>query len=185
MYHVITDNRFPYDVYGSQQDSGTAARPEPHRPRHDRRARLVFRRRRGERLHRHRSEGQQHPIRRRHRRQPVALRPADRAVAEHYAVADARRAVRWAASRLQKYRFPWTPPLVFSPIEPDALYYGAQVLLKTTDGGLTWKEISPDLTGDTRKDKTAAAGPVTPENARALGLRRDLCRSRPRRSRRA
>ena len=70
---------------------------------------------------------------------------------------------------MQKYRFPWTPPLIFSPLEPATLYLGAQVLLKTVDGGLTWKEISPDLTGDTRKEKTAADVPVTPQNARALG----------------
>jgi hypothetical protein len=51
----------------------------------------------------------------------------------------------------RKYRFPWTSPLVFSPFDPGTLYYGAQSLLKTIDGGLNWKEISPDLTGDTRR----------------------------------
>src|SRR5262249_35241750 len=42
-------------------------------------------------------------------------------------------------------------------------------LLKTTDGGLTWKQISADLTGDTRQDRTALGPSPTPENAPALG----------------
>ena len=104
----------------------------------------------------------------------VAIRPAHRAVAEHHAVADAHGRSDGQHRDCRNTAFPWTPPLVFSPLEPDALYYGAQVLLKTIDGGLTWKEISPDLTGDTRKDKTRAAVPVTPENAHGARVRRDL-----------
>lgn len=44
------------------------------------------------------------------------------------------------------YRVTWETPLVFSPRDPHALYYGTQFLLKTTDGGTSWKEISGDLT---------------------------------------
>ena len=67
----------------------------------------------------------------------------------------------------RKYRFPWTAPLIFSPLEPNTLYYGSQYVLKTTDGGLKWDQISPDLTG---YDKSAATtGPVTVENAKARG----------------
>ena len=44
------------------------------------------------------------------------------------------------------YRASWETPIVFSPRDPHALYYGSQFLLKTTDEGLTWHEISPDLT---------------------------------------
>ena len=75
-----------------------------------------------------------------------------------------------ASIAVQKYRFPWTPPLDLFAVEPNTLYLGAQVLLKTVDGGLTWKEISPDLTGDTRKDRAAEArSRRRRENARALG----------------
>jgi photosystem II stability/assembly factor-like uncharacterized protein len=49
--------------------------------------------------------------------------------------------------RQQKYRYPWTPVLVFSAAERNALYFGSQILLKTLDGGLNWEEVSPDLTG--------------------------------------
>jgi photosystem II stability/assembly factor-like uncharacterized protein len=44
------------------------------------------------------------------------------------------------------YRSSWETPITFSPKDPHALYYGSQFLVKTSDGGVTWKEISPDLT---------------------------------------
>ena len=40
----------------------------------------------------------------------------------------------------------WTQPLVFSPADPRALYYGSQFLFKSTDGAKSWSEISGDLT---------------------------------------
>src|SRR5205814_2384391 len=45
------------------------------------------------------------------------------------------------------YRFTWTYPLIFSAQDPRVLYMGAQVVLKTTDAGASWSEMSPDLTG--------------------------------------
>ena len=44
------------------------------------------------------------------------------------------------------YRRTWTLPLVFSEIEPHVLYFSAQVLFRTADGGSSWQKISPDLT---------------------------------------
>lgn len=44
------------------------------------------------------------------------------------------------------YRTSWETPLTFSPRDPHTLLFGSQYLLKTTDAGLNWKEISPDLT---------------------------------------
>ncbi len=44
------------------------------------------------------------------------------------------------------YRTAWEAPLVFSPRDSNALYFGSQFVLKSSDHGLTWKEISPDLT---------------------------------------
>jgi len=54
------------------------------------------------------------------------------------------------------YHITWETPLVFSPRDPHVLYYGAQFVLKTTDGGLTWKEISDDLTTNTPEPAAAA-----------------------------
>jgi photosystem II stability/assembly factor-like uncharacterized protein len=45
-----------------------------------------------------------------------------------------------------KYRTDRTEPLVFSPVDPHVLYYAANLLFKTTDGGNSWQSISPDLT---------------------------------------
>ncbi|MBM4195417.1 MAG: hypothetical protein FJ202_13720, partial [Gemmatimonadetes bacterium] len=48
-----------------------------------------------------------------------------------------------------KYRCHWTPPLAFDPFDPNTVYYGCQVVFKTTDNGHSWRVISKDLsTGD-------------------------------------
>jgi photosystem II stability/assembly factor-like uncharacterized protein len=44
------------------------------------------------------------------------------------------------------YRASWETPITFSPKDPHALYYASQFVVKTSDAGVTWKEISPDLT---------------------------------------
>jgi photosystem II stability/assembly factor-like uncharacterized protein len=44
-----------------------------------------------------------------------------------------------------KYRADRTQPILFSPVDPHILYYAANFLFKTTDGGQTWQTISPDL----------------------------------------
>jgi hypothetical protein len=54
-------------------------------------------------------------------------------------------------------------------LEPGALYLGSQYLLKTIDGGLHWKEISPDLTGAATTLGGIAEGDVTNDNARERG----------------
>ena len=48
--------------------------------------------------------------------------------------------------RSARYRTDRTEPLMFSPVDPHTLYYAANVLFKTTDGGNSWQTISPDLT---------------------------------------
>jgi photosystem II stability/assembly factor-like uncharacterized protein len=48
--------------------------------------------------------------------------------------------------RNPKYRADRTEPLMFSPVDPHLLYYAANVLFKTTDGGNSWQIISRDLT---------------------------------------
>ncbi|MEV0172184.1 glycosyl hydrolase [Streptomyces sp. NPDC050803] len=41
----------------------------------------------------------------------------------------------------------WFTPVAFDPRDPKILYYGSEVLNRSTDGGVTWQSISPDLTG--------------------------------------
>jgi photosystem II stability/assembly factor-like uncharacterized protein len=131
-YHVITDNQFPYWVYGGQQESGsvgTASRsdfgeitfrdwypvgveeygyvaPDPLNPN------LIYG---GKATRFNRLTGQTQDI------SPVILRTG-------------------------QYRFNRTAPLMFSPVDPHILFLGSNVLFKTTDGGNSWQIISPDLT---------------------------------------
>jgi photosystem II stability/assembly factor-like uncharacterized protein len=44
-----------------------------------------------------------------------------------------------------KYRCHWTPPLAIDPFDHNTMYYGCQVIFKTSNAGQTWTEISPDL----------------------------------------
>src|SRR5712691_437378 len=47
--------------------------------------------------------------------------------------------------RQEPYRVERTEPIAFSPVDPHVLYYAANFLFKTTDGGKNWQTISPDL----------------------------------------
>ena len=44
-----------------------------------------------------------------------------------------------------KYRCHWTAPLAIDPFDPNTVYYGCQVIFKTSNAGQTWKVVSPDL----------------------------------------
>ncbi|HEX3865693.1 MAG TPA: hypothetical protein VHV78_03035, partial [Gemmatimonadaceae bacterium] len=44
-----------------------------------------------------------------------------------------------------KYRCHWTPPLAIDPFDHNTVYYGCQVVFKTSNGGQHWSVISPDL----------------------------------------
>ncbi|HKP29385.1 MAG TPA: hypothetical protein VJU15_08270 [Gemmatimonadales bacterium] len=68
----------------------------------------------------------------------------------------------WPAADL-KYRFQWNFPLAISPHDHNKVYVGSQYVHVTTDGGRSWKAISPDLT---RNDKSRQhpSGGLTPDN---------------------
>jgi photosystem II stability/assembly factor-like uncharacterized protein len=65
------------------------------------------------------------------------------------------------AAAAEKYRFQWTAPLLISPHDPNTLYYGGNVLFKTTDGGQRWTVISPDLTRHDPATLGPSGGPIT------------------------
>ncbi len=135
VYHVNTDNAFPYRVCSGQQDSGSACVssrgnwgeiterdwlpaggeeygylvPDPLNPN------IVY----GGKLTRfNRLTGQTADV------APVALRDPD-------------------------YRVLRTEPIVFNPVNPHILYFAANTLWETMDGGDHWKQISPDLSRKT------------------------------------
>jgi photosystem II stability/assembly factor-like uncharacterized protein len=65
-----------------------------------------------------------------------------------------------------KYRFNWNAPIIWSKHEPNVYYHGSQYLLKTTDMGKTWAEVSPDLT---RNEKEKQGRPGVPFTNEAVG----------------
>lgn len=62
-----------------------------------------------------------------------------------------------------KYRFNWNAPIIWSKHEPNTYYHGAQKLLRTTDMGKTWAEVSPDLTRNEKSKQGKGGGPYTNE----------------------
>ncbi len=144
-YHVITDNQFPYWIYGSQQDSGTAA--VPNRTNHgeiDARDWISVG---GEESGYIAIDPKDHNILYIGNTNG-ALNRFDKRTGEAQNITPyPMRGARGDITK-EKYRYPWTAPLIFSFTEPNTLYFGSQYAMKTTDGGLHWQEISPDLTGD-------------------------------------
>jgi photosystem II stability/assembly factor-like uncharacterized protein len=165
LYHVITDNAYPYTVYAAQQDSGSISvpsrtdhgqidssdvsnvggsesgyvAPDPKDPN------VFF------------VSGTFGTVdrfdKRTHQSQNIAPWPAPASLGP---VSE------------RKYRDPWTPVLVFSPAQHNALYLGTQYVMRTLDGGMHWQTISPDLTG-AEKSAQDDKSPVTLENAKQRG----------------
>lgn len=64
-----------------------------------------------------------------------------------------------------KYRFNWNAPIIASPHDPGVIYHAANVVFRTTDGGINWEVISPDLTRNDTTKQVAGGGPFTNEGA--------------------
>jgi photosystem II stability/assembly factor-like uncharacterized protein len=152
-YRVATDHRFPYWVYGPQQDSGTAG--------------IASRGNNGQITERDWS--------------PVGPGESGYTIPDPldpdvmYNAGPAGSVVRLSKTTGQvrdispapvsfgsKYRFNWTIPMVFSPQDPHLLYLGTQFLLKTTDAGTNWEAVSGDLTRarPDEKDSKQAQGTI-------------------------
>ncbi len=139
-YHVITDNQFPYRVYGGQQESGSVG--------------ILSRGNDGAITFR-----DWHPVGAEEYAYiaPDPLHPEiifGGRVSRYNRVTGE---VEHVAPRGQ-YRFLRTAPLLFSEVDPHILYLGAQKVLKTTDGGRNWTEISPDLSRETYELPPSVAG---------------------------
>jgi photosystem II stability/assembly factor-like uncharacterized protein len=70
-------------------------------------------------------------------------------------------------ANLEQYRFNWNSPVHMSPSNPDVVYYGGNVLFKTTDRGEHWTIISPDLTTNDPEKQKSSGGPISVDNTRA------------------
>jgi photosystem II stability/assembly factor-like uncharacterized protein len=160
-YHVTADNRFPYYIYGAQQDNSTVGiatasaegsidrpdwydvgggesgyiAPDPTDPL------IVYAGSYGGDITRR----DQHT----HEEQAINPWPVN--------------PIGWAAADV-KHRFQWTEPIVFSPHDPKTLYFAGEVLFKTTNAGMSWTIISPDLTRNDKSKQAASGGPITKDN---------------------
>ncbi|HET9481992.1 MAG TPA: glycosyl hydrolase, partial [Candidatus Polarisedimenticolia bacterium] len=71
------------------------------------------------------------------------------------------------APRDLKYRFQWNAPVLLSPHDPAVLYHTSQYVHRTTDEGQTWSVISPDLTRNDPAKQETSGGPITRDNTGA------------------
>src|SRR4051812_11200573 len=156
-YHVSVDNRFPYYVYGAQQDNSSVAIASMDdegailaRDWYDvgggeagfvladpRNADIVYGTNENF-ISRFNKQAMQWQV--------ISAWPVD--VSGH------------PAEELE-HRFNWTSPLVLSPFDPDTLYYGMERLYRTTDDGMSWNAISPDLTRNNKSKQGPSGGPIT------------------------
>jgi photosystem II stability/assembly factor-like uncharacterized protein len=131
MFHVTADNRFPYWLYGGQQESGSAG--------------VVSRSDYGEITFRD--------------WHPVGVEEYGYAAPDplHPGIIYGGKVTRFDEQtgdvqnvgpvivRDGTHRFVRTAPIIFSPADPHVLLFGLEVLFKTTNGGQSWTVISPDL----------------------------------------
>lgn len=134
-YHVSTDNDFPYNVYGGQQESGSVG--------------IVSRGNDGNITYR-----EWHPVGVEEYGY-VAADPFDPniiyggKITRHDKRTGQTQNISPEAVRSGKYRFIRTAPVLFNPVDKKTLYYAGNVLFKTMNGGNSWQIISPDLTRET------------------------------------
>jgi len=160
-YHVTTDDRFPYWIYGTQQDSGAVALPSRTADRSGITT-MHF-----------------HEITPGGESDNIAPDPKDPDVIFGGRVVkldlrtDQTRLVDPTLAYPDHHRRTWTLPLVFSPRDPRVLYFANQRVYRTDDGGEHWAQISPDLT---REDPGTPPNldPVTAANHDGTGPRRGV-----------
>jgi photosystem II stability/assembly factor-like uncharacterized protein len=130
-YHVTTDNRFPYWVYGAQQESGSAGTLS-------------------------RSDYGEITFREWHsvgvfEYGYIAVDPLDTNIVYGARLSRTNQQLGEVADiapepvRRGEYRYDRTLPVVFSPLDPHELFFSANVLFKTVNAGKSWSVISPDL----------------------------------------
>ena len=155
-YHVSTDNAFPYNVYGGQQESGSvgiASRGND--------GAITFR-------EWHPVGGEEYGY--------VAADPKNTdivyagKISKYNKRTGQTQNISPEAVKSGKYRFVRTAPILFSPIDSATLYFAGNVIFKTKDGGNTWQTISPDLTRESW-DIPASVGIYTNEQMKKMPRR--------------
>ncbi len=70
-------------------------------------------------------------------------------------------------AEVMKYRFNWNYPVMYSPHDPKKLYAGSHYLHVSYDDGTSWHVISPDLTRSEPETIKSSGGPITQDNTGA------------------
>lgn len=162
-YHAATDNEVNYRIYGSQQDSGSVS--------------VMSRTDNGSI-----GEGDWHPV---GGGESGYIWPDPRDSHIVFAGDHNGHFTRWDGHTGQsqniapyfgarawppaglKHRFQWTSPMQISPHDPNVLYLGAECIFKTTNGGMSWTQISGDLTRNDKSKQQSTPEPLTPDNSSA------------------
>ncbi|MEM8484802.1 MAG: hypothetical protein AAF564_04600 [Bacteroidota bacterium] len=159
-YHVVVDNQFPYNLYGEQQDNTTIMIPNlpptasrPLDPKQN---------------WREIAGCETGPIAV-HPNKPNIIYGGCKGRFSRYNLQTGQEKQYWVyphfnyghAAREMPYRFQRTAPIELSPHNPDVIYHASQYVHKTTNEGVNWTTISPDLTAF-EPDKQGFSGePIT------------------------
>ena len=161
-YRVITDNRFPYFVYGGQQDNSSVAIPSRtkgrgidwsdwYRAAGCESAYLAFDPDNPLELYGGCYQGLIEKL------NVMTLKSRSIMAYEYLGLG--------SIPRDQKFRFNWNAPIFTSPHDPNTIYHAGNVLFKTVDGGDSWEVISPDLTKNDDAKHDMGSEPFTNEAA--------------------
>lgn len=156
-YKVALDDRFPFHVYGAQQDEGAFEGPSASAtgsiPLGDWQSVAL-----GESTwvapepgHPHVTFGAGYYS---------LLARLNDVTGEEKDVSPWPRYMSGSSSAQTKYRFGWTHPILFSPSDPHELLVAAQVVFSSMDLGETWKVLSPDLTRNIKSTEGPSGGPI-------------------------
>ena len=160
-YRVVTDEHFPYRVYGAQQDNSTI--------------RILSRKdggNIGERDWEESAGGESAHLAADPRNNEVVYGGSYGGFLTRYNHAnDQSRIINiWPDNPLgagvesMKYRFQWNFPVFISPHDPNVLYATSNHVHRSTDGGQSWEVISPDLTRNDSARMVSSGGPITQDN---------------------
>jgi photosystem II stability/assembly factor-like uncharacterized protein len=169
-YHLATDDRFPYRVYGTQQDNSAISVPS-----RSHKGAIPW----GDCYTVGSSESGYIAV---HPENPdivfsgaVGSSPGGGGNLLRYdhSTGQVRIVTVWPelntgwGGKDMKYRFPWTFPIQFSPHDSDVLYVSGNLLFKSTNQGSSWEAISPDLTRNDVTKMEPSGGPVTKDTSAA------------------
>lgn len=160
-YRVVTDNAFPYRIYGAQQDNSTV------RIRHRTDGGTI-----GESDWEETAGGESAHIAPDPKNPDIVYGGSYGGFLTRYDhETNQVRAINvWPDNPMgygaegMKYRFQWNFPIFFSPNDQNVLYTTSQHVHRSTDEGETWEIISPDLTRSEAEKLVSSGGPITKDN---------------------